>query len=152
MAVPLSILDTVLRDEPLLKLGQAFVHVPDMLCCTNDLFDTVATTTFAPRVAVWTMMIASSLPLFLDPSREATDPRFEFHVLAASNEVRKNDVIFVLVSVLLVTFLSKPTTNFTVNLLELVADVAMVAKLPEGLLQLPVSVGFLFVKLQAGFL
>ena len=129
-----------------------------MLRCTNDLLEPVATATgsqFVSGVAVQIMMFTGLLPLFLDPPREATDPRFDFHVLFASNKSwqrGKDDVMIVLVSVFFVALLSEQTTSLAITLPEFVPNGATMPELPEGLLQLPVSVGLLFVEPQAGFL
>jgi len=133
----------------------------DMLCCTNDLLATVgmmAESGFVSRVVVRTMMFTRLLSLFLNPSGEATDPGFEFHVLIASNQIVGNvrdDVMLVPVSVLVSMFfmavLSEPTADLAIRLAEFMADSTTVPVLPEGLLQLPVSTNFLYVKPQTGF-
>lgn len=130
----------------------------DMLCCTYDLLATVGAMTeskFVPRMTVRTAMFTHLLSLFLDPPREAADPGFEFHVLIASNQLVGNvrprgDVMLVLVSVSMffMTLLSEPTADLAIHLSEPMADGTMV---PEGLLQLPVSVNFLFIKPRTGF-
>lgn len=79
------------------------------------------------------MMFTCLLPLFLDPSGEAADPRFGIHVFIAPNQLGENergDVMFVLMSVLFMTLLSKPTADLAVGLSELVADVATMLELP----------------------
>lgn len=98
------------------------------------------------------------LSLFLEPCREATDPGIELHVLITSNQLggdERGDVmlvfVFVLVSVFFMTLLSEPTTDLAVGFAELMADGATMPELPEGLLQLQVSMSFLFVKPYAGF-
>ena len=132
----------------------------DMLCCTYDLLATVGAMTeskFVPRMTVRTAVFTHLLSLFLDPPREAADPGFEFHVLIASNQLVGNvrprgGVMLVLVSVFVsmffVTLLSEPTADLAIHLSEPMADGTMVL---EGLLQLPVSVNFLFIKPQTGF-
>jgi hypothetical protein len=106
----------------------------------------------APGAAVGAMMFTCQPPLFLGPFRKATDPRFDFHVLISSNPFRKDErgsVIFVLVSVFFMTLLSEPTADLAVSPPELAIDDTAILELPEGLLQSPVSVSFLFVKPQA---
>lgn len=120
-----------------------------MLCSLLEIVTTATKSQFASGVAVRTMKFTCLPHLLFDPSREATDPRFEFHVLVVSNKVQRNgrdEVMFVLVSIMFVTLLSEPTTNLAINLSELVTDDATTPEPPEGLLQLPVSANFLFVK------
>ena len=156
MAVPLSILDATLRDEALLELGQAFVNVADTISCADDLLVTAVTVTesqLTSGVAVRSVVFASPPLLLLDPSREATDPRFEFHVPIASNQVGGNeggDVMFVStpmpVSVFRMTPLPEPVADLAISLMELVTDGATMVEFPQGLPQLPVSVNFLLVE------
>ena len=104
-------------------------------------------------------MFTFPLSLFLDPHGQATDPPFEFHMVIASDRFggyKRSDFIFVLMFVLASVFrmalLPEPAADLAVNLPELVTDDTTMLKLPEGLLQLPVSAGLLFVEPQAGFL
>ena len=60
-------------------------------------------------------------------------------------------LVSVFVSMFFMTLLSEPTPDLAVRLAELMADGTTVPELPEGLLQLPISVNFLFVKSQTGF-
>ena len=150
VAVPLPILDAILRDEALLELRQAFVNVADMFCCTDGLLATVvavAESQFTSRMVTRTMVSTCLFFLLLDPPRKATDPRFEFHVAIASNQRGGNergDVM--LVPMFFMAILPKPMTDFAISLAELTADGTTMPEPPEGLLQLPVSVNFLFVK------
>ena len=95
--------------------------------------------------------------MFLDPTREAADPGFEFHVLIASDQIVGNtggDFMFVLVlvSMFFMTLLTEPTADLAIHLAELMANGTPVAELPESPLQLPVSAKFLSVEPQTGFL
>lgn len=122
-----------------------------MLRCTDDLLETVATVSvswFASRVAVRIVVFPCLLPLFLDPSGEATKPRFEFHMPVTSVEFKnvRGGVMFAIVPVFFVTLLSEPTTGLTINLSESMTDGTMMPELPEGLPQSSVSVNFLFIK------
>ena len=129
----------------MLKLRQSFVDVVDMLCCTYNLLATVATVT-VPRFVSRTAVMPT---LFLNPSREATDPPFEFHVLVYSDRPggrKGNDVVSVLVSVFRMTLLPEPAAYLAIDFTELVTDDTTVPELPEGLLQPPVSAKFLFVE------
>ena len=129
-----------------------------MLRCTNDLPGTVVAATeshLVSEMAVRTMMFTCPFNLFFDPPKEATDPRFEFHVPVAPNKVGKNgksDVMFLLLPVSFMTLLSDPTTNPAINLPKFATDDATVSEFPESLLQLPMSPGFPFVKSQTSFL
>lgn len=132
----------------------------DTLCCANDLATVgmMAESGFVSRVVVRTVMFTCLLSLFLDPSGEATDPRFEFHVFIASNQIVGNvrsDIILVPVSVLVSMFfmavLSEPMADLAVRLAEFMADGTTVPVLPEGLLQLPMSAILLYVKPRTGF-
>lgn len=138
VAVPLSILDPILRYETLFELRQAIVDVADVLCCEGDLLTTVVTVTMSEIVTgavVRTAMSTALFSLFFNPSRETTDPLF----------------VFVPVSVFWMTFLPEPTADLAISPPEPVADGTAMVKFPEGLLQLPVSVNPLFIKSQAGF-
>jgi hypothetical protein len=137
----------------LLELRQAFVNVADVLYCADDILATVTVSKFVSGVVVRTVMFTSLLPLFLNPSREAADPRFEIHVLITSNQFGGNEgsgvmfeLVFALVSTFWMTLLPEPVADLAISLPELVTDDATMMKLPEGPLQLPVSVNFLFVK------
>ena len=124
----------------MLELRQAFVHVADMVYCADDLLAIVVAATesqFPSKVAVRTVMFTCPLPLFPDPSGEAADPRFEFHVLIASHQFGGNergDAMLALVSVLFMTLLPKPPADFTISLPEFVKDGTAVPVLPQDLL------------------
>ena len=126
-----------------------------MLCCVNDLLESVATATgsrLAPGMAVRTVVFTCLLRPFLGPSREATNPRFDFHLFIVLNLFRKNergDVVFVLVSVLSMTLLPKPAADLTIDPPKPVTDGTTMLEFPEGFLQLPVGVNFLSIKPRA---
>ena len=91
--------------------------------------------------------------MLLDPTRETTDPGFQFHVFVTSNRLKENargsvmlPPVFVLVATISMALLSEPTADLAINLMEFMTDGAAMPELPERPPQSEVGANFLLVK------